>query len=190
MGGGGGHHTCFCAKEQYGLCGGQLEASRRICICDLPTHYNQQTGKAPPCLLDISNDCCIVSIRRGKETTQILEGHHHLQGMAILHKGGLSPHLCLLLHQTQLIPFCSPHAEGSGRVASVERLPGHKHVAVWETGVGTVTFLQNHYHIPHVVVHKVNPGIGVICIPPPASLNGAPHLPGRLGRSYPVDPGV
>ena len=45
---------------------------------------------------------------------------------------------------------------------AVERLPGNKHVEVWVTGA--FTLIHNHYHVPRVAVHEVNPEVDEICL--------------------------
>ena len=42
---------------------------------------------------------------------------------------------------------------------------GDKHVTVGESGVGSVSLLQNHYFIPHVMVYKVYPEVDPTRIP-------------------------
>ena len=40
--------------------------------------------------------------------------------------------------------------------------------------MGVFTFLNNHYFIPHVVVHEVNPKVGAISCLTPAALDWSP----------------
>ena len=41
-------------------------------------------------------------------------------------------------------------------VVSVEILPGHKYIVGWEVGMKAVNLLENHYCVPHGVVHELN----------------------------------
>ena len=50
--------------------------------------------------------------------------------------------------------------ERSCGVNIVHRQPCHKHVYGGAVAVGGVTFLHNHYFVPHVEVHKVSPEVG------------------------------
>ena len=75
-------------------------------------------------------------------------------------------------------------------MAEVDILPGQKHDAVWETGVGAVAFLHNHYLFLHVAVHEVNLELGAIFRLSPASFDRALYQPGIFGLRHPLYPGV
>ena len=98
-----------------------------------------------------------------------MEGLLHLQGLAIRPEGSLSPRSEFLLFQPPLLPLFSSHTEESVRVTEFERLPGNKHVPGWEPGVGPATFIQNHYHVLHVAVHRVNMEVGENVHPTPTA---------------------
>ena len=52
----------------------------------------------------------------------------------------------------------------------------HKHVAIGAPEVRSVTLLQNHDCVLHMVVHKMNPQVGLIWIPTQAPLYRASDL--------------
>ena len=120
----------------------------------------------PPNLYNY-NDLCPVIVFCGKYTPKVSEGHHHLQGVSVHPEGGLQSCLSLLLQNPQSIPFCSSLADGSGRVVVVECLQGHNYVTVRATGMVKIIFLHNHYQVPHVALHRLNPEVGASCCPPP-----------------------
>ena len=63
---------------------------------------------------------------------------------------------------------------------------GLKNVACRAVGVGAVPFLQNHYPVPDVVVHEVNPEVGTCHCPPLASLHWEHYRPGRSREGDPI----
>ena len=76
------------------------------------------------------------------------------------------------------LPLRSPFTEGRCRVAEVQNLTRYKHVTGYSEGVEAVTLVHNHYHVPHVALHEVDPEVGVHRLPPLASpLNGQHRLP-------------
>ena len=64
-------------------------------------------------------------------------------------------------------------------MAAVQSHPGSKHVTVEAAGVGAVTFLQNHYRVLNMAVHRVNPEVGARRLPPLAAPQCTPDGPDR-----------
>ena len=58
-----------------------------------------------------------------------------------------------------MLVFCllTPHIHFRGVFPAVESLPRDKYVALGETGVSAVPFLQGYYRVPHVVVVDMYP---------------------------------
>ena len=45
-------------------------------------------------------------------------------------------------------------------MAEVQLRPSYEDVTGRAAGVGTVPFLQNHYRVPHLVIHEADPEVG------------------------------
>ena len=71
----------------------------------------------------------------------------------------------------------------------VDHHPGHKHVAGWEERAEKVTILQDHYCVPHIEVHKLNPKVCASLCLPPADLDWSLHQTKNIWGLYPVDTG-
>ena len=57
-------------------------------------------------------------------------------------------------------------------------------------GVGAVTFLQNHYRVPHVAVHKVDQKVGARCHLPLVPPHYKTKVTCRYREGDPIHPGV
>ena len=65
----------------------------------------------------------------------------------------------------------------------------NEHLSGWASEVGGVTFLQNHYRVPHMSVHKVNPYIGVSWYLSPVALQCTLQHPRHSKEGYHIYPG-
>ena len=72
----------------------------------------------------------------------------------------LLPYLTYSTTRRWSFSFIPPPTELSGEVAAIEVPSGHKNVAFRASRVGSVTLLQDHMCIPHVVVQKMDPEVG------------------------------
>lgn len=63
---------------------------------------------------------------------------------------------------------------------AVHFLIGHKYVTFRSLWVGSVTFLQYHKSVPHMVVHKIDPEVGPDHFPPPTPFHQALNRIKRL----------
>ena len=88
------------------------------------------------------------------------------------------------------LPVSTPRADCGCGVALVYLYPWNEHVTGGAAGVGEVTFLQNHYRIPHVAVHGVNPEVGVCQRPPPVALSWTLQQPVLPREGDPIYHGV
>ena len=75
-------------------------------------------------------------------------------------------------------------------MAEVQNLTRYKHVTGYSEGVEAVTLVHNHYHVPHVALHGVDPEVGVHRLPPLASPHWTPDGPGRSREGYHINPVV
>ena len=112
--------------------------------------------------MGVANYLRTVIIRHVKEPPYVAEGHHYFHGMSTQTEGNCRPSSVILLCQNPLPSLHYTCIQVSGRVDLVECIPRHKHVAVWSTGLGAVTFLQDQYPVPYMAVYKVNPEVGAI----------------------------
>ena len=75
-------------------------------------------------------------------------------------------------------------------MAAVHRRPGYEHVTGRAAGVWDVPFLKNHFPVPHVAVHKVDPKVGARRHPPLAAPHYKTNVIGRSRKGDPTYPGV
>ena len=152
--------------------------------------YKWQSYPYPPCLLEVYNDLWPFIIHHSEKWPKVPEGLHHLQWISVSPEMCCCYRPCLLIYQPPYFLVCAPYAGSSVGVAVVECHPRHKHVTFRSAGLGTVPFLQNHYSVPHVVVHKLNPEVGVHRCLPSATLHWAPCQSGWYRERDPVEHGV
>ena len=81
-----------------------------------------------------------------------------------------------------MFPLRPPFTYHHVRVAPVKSLTGYKHVIPGAARVGAVALLQDHYHVLHVVVNKVDPEVGPTRGSPRIYLYGACRLSHRPGE--------
>ena len=128
----------------------------------------------------------LVILSRLEYMDQVLKLHYVCKGLAIIPEGGLIPLFICLCCQPLLIPLVSPSAQGHGGVAAIEGLALDKNVTPRAVRMGAVSFIQNHYHVLHMAVHKVNPEVFPDQCPSPEPIYWAYQHPRHVWEGYMV----
>ena len=161
--------------KHYRLHHHQVHLDRGPGIHPLSTHHPSQYQPLNPWLLQVAYHRWLVVVLRRENPSKIFERGDLGKGNPIYCECHLSPRPCLLLHQTMLLPLHYLPAERRLHVPAVEGLVWHNNITLGEHGVGSVTFLQDHYWVPRVAVQKVNLEVGMIRSPSQAPLYWSPE---------------
>ena len=130
---------------------------------DIRSFPDQHPSQRRPLLSgapEVAHHCQPVFILCFKNLPQVIEVGDMGEGVSVGSECPLRPFLGLLLFQSTPLPIHSPPAECYFHVPSIKGLLWNKHVTLGEPGVEAVTFLQDQNYIPHMVLRKVNPGVG------------------------------
>ena len=147
------HNPRLQSEHNNGLNTGEVGTPQHPSVHALPPQYWSKSRADFSGLTKVGYDSRPIVVGRCQEDPQIIRVWHCFQWMTISLYRHFWPLPILLIHQApsiSVIPLCT---EVWLWVALVHRLPGYENITGRSEGKGVFSFLQNHFRVPHVVVH-------------------------------------
>ena len=153
----GGHHTGLQAKQEVLLNNRLVKNSGGPGVRPLLNQNPEETFSFPPLLTNIGNHRQPVIIIFGDDPPKVFECGHRLHSTDI--GLGCHHHACLHLLSPLQPEFliCPLGSFLCVSMPPVQHYPRNKYIEFWAAQKGGVTLLQDHYCVPHMEVHKVEP---------------------------------